>query len=306
MVYMLAALIKRHGARLVLPALLVTLWLLPARVWSPVGEDPFAAARQANLIRDAIARSIHPGDDVFLSTADKDVRRAVEAAGAAVHAFDPTAPQDFQIQLAGLLDNHCDRAGGQDIYLVWTDSPGRGAFELGPAVREFNFFFRFQAQLPYKGYNVYAVDKFLRLEPKAEMIARYCEAVDIAAGRDVVAILDPRAFTPWIGSVTTANVTWLAADPKRTTRLSDFAVDGLPPVSTYDAYWMGFQLMDFTWSYKNSDAEAYREVFSRPGVNDALLLIDKKTIIGLVARGFVRECDEDVAVGRYFRRVCIK
>ena len=306
MVYMLAALIKRHGARLVLPAMLLALWLLPARAWSTAMPDPAAAARSTDLIRQAAARSIRPGDDVFLSTADGDVRRAVEDAGAVVHTFDPAAPQDFQVQLAGMLDDHCGRGGGQDAYLIWTDSPGRGAYELGPAVRGLNFFFRFQALLPYEGYNVYAVDKILRLEPKPEMVARYCEAVDTAAGREVVAILDPRAFTPWIGSVTTGNVTWLAADPLRTTRLSDFTVDNMPPVSTYDAYWMGFQVMDFTWSYTNSDAGAFKEVFNQPGVKGALLLMDKDAVTGPVAGGYVRECEGDGSAGKYFRRVCTK
>ena len=302
MVYLLAALIKRHGARLVLPALLLTLWLLPARVWSPAGADPSAASRQADLIRDEVARSIRPGDDVFLSTADGDVRRAVDAAGAFVHPFDPAAGPAFTAELVNVLDTYCARADYPAAYLVWT---GDAADMAGPA-RDVNVYFRFEAVLPYEGYNVYAVANIVRLRPKTEMVARYCEAVDTAAGREVVAILDPRAFTPWIGSVTTGNVTWLAADPLRTTRLSDFTVDNMPPVSTYDAYWMGFQVMDFTWPYTNSDAEAYKEVFSRPGVKDALLLMDVGAFTGPVAQGYVRECEGHDSAGKYFGRVCIK
>lgn len=303
MVYMLAALIKRHGARLVLPALLLTLWLLPARVWSLAGADPSAASRQADLIREEVARSIRPGDDVFLSTADGDVRRAVDAAGAAVHLFDPADAPAFTAELVNVLDTHCARADYPAAYLVWT---GDAADMAGPA-RDVNVYFRFEAVLPYEGYNVYAVANIVRLRPKTEMVARYCEAVETAAGRETVAILDPEVFTPWIGSVTTGNVTWLAAEPERVFRLSDFTVDNMPPVAAYDAYWMGITEEGFTWPFRNRDAEAYRDVFARPGAEDALLLMDKDAVIGPVAQGYVRECDdEDDFAGKYFRRVCIK
>lgn len=301
------AFLQRHAGWMVLPVMLVILWLLLGRTASPAQVDPSVASRQVDLIRQAASQTIHPGDTVLLSTVEADVRRAVDATGASVRAFDPAAPADFQTQLAGLLDGYCAANGNPvNAYFIWTDSPGRSAFELGPAVRGLNFFFTFQTLLPYKGYNVYAVDKILRLEPKTMVTTRYCEALNMANGRDVVAILDPRMFTPWIGSVRTANVTWLAADPRRTMRLSGFTIDGLPPLSTYDAHWMGITEAGFTWTFKNRDAEAYREVFSRPGVKDTLLLIDKGAVIGTVAAGFVRECDGDAAQGQYFRRICLK
>ena len=300
MVYLLAVLIKRHAGRLVLPALLLTLWLLPAWMTSPAGPDEAAAARQPELIRRVAAQSIRPGDDVFLSTMYGGVRRAVEDTGASVHVFDTAAA--FPAQLVNVLDAYCARAAYPDAYLVWT---GDAAAMAGPA-RDVNVYFRFEALLPYEGYNVYAVDKIVRLRPKAEMIARYCEAVEIAAGRDVVAILEPGAFTPWIGSVTTGQVTLLAADPVRTSRLSDFTVVNMPPVAAYDAHWMGITEEGFTWSFKNRDAEAYREVFTRPGVKDALLLIDKGAVIGPVAERYIRECDDNLNGGVFFRRLCLK
>lgn len=301
MVYMLAALIKRHGARLVLPALLLTLWLMPARAWSTAMPHPAAAARSMGLIRQATARTIRPGDDVFLSTADEDVRRAVDAAGAAVHLFDPADAPAFTAELVTVLDTHCARADYPAAYLVWTND---AADMAGPA-RDVNVYFRFETLLPYEGYNVYAVANIVRLRPKTEMVARYCEARKLAAGREVVAILDPRAFTPWIGSVTTGNVTWLAAEPERVFRLSAFTVDNMPPVAAYDAYWMGITEEGFTWPFRNRDAEAYRDVFARPGAEDALLLMDEDAVTGPVAAGYVRECDdEDDLAGKYFRRVC--
>ncbi len=303
MVYMLAALIKRHGVRLVLPALLLALWLLPARAWSTVKPDPAAAARSTDLIRQAAARTIRPGDDVFLSTVDGDVRRAVDAAGAAVHAFDPAGEPAFPAELVTVLDRYCARADYPDAYLVWT---GDAAAMAGPA-RDVNVYFRFGALLPYEGYNVYAMANIVRLRPKSDMIARYCEAVDMAAGREVVAILDPGAFTPWIGSVTTGNVTWLAAEPERVFKLSAFTVDNMPPVAAYDAHWMGITEEGFIWPFRNRDAEAYKDVFNRPGAEDALLLMDKDAVTGPVAEGYVRECEgDDSEAGEYFQRVCIK
>lgn len=300
MVYLLALFIKRHAGRLVLPALLLTLWLLPAWAWSTAGPALAAAARQPELIRRAAAQSIRPGDDVFLSTGDAEVRRVVEDSGAAVHGFD--TPAAFPAQLVTVLDAYCARAAYPDAYLVWT---GDAAAMAAPA-RDVNEYFRFEALLPYKGYNVYAVDKIVRLRPKTEMIARYCEAMDMAGGRDVVVLLEPETFSPWIGSVTTGQVTWLAADPVRTFRLSDFTVVNMPPVAAYDAHWMGITEEGFTWTFKNRDAEAYREVFTRPGAEDALLLMDKGAVIGPVAAGYVMECDDRGAVGQYFRKVCLK
>lgn len=300
MVYLLAVLIKRHAGRLVLPALLLTLWLLPAWVWSTAEPDPTAAARQPELIRRAAAQSIRPGDDVFLSTGDAEVRRAVEDTGAAVHMFDTAA--EFPAQLVTVLDAYCARAAYPDAYLVWTG----GAAAMAAPARDVNVYFRFEALLPYEGFNVYAVDKIVRLRPKTEMIARYCEAVDLAGGRDVVAILEPEAFTPWIGSVTAGQVTLMAAHPVRTFRLSDFTVVNMPPVAAYDAHWMGITEEGFTWPFKNRDAEAYREVFTHPGAKDALLLVDKGAVIGPVAEGYVRECDDNLNGGVFFRRLCLK
>jgi hypothetical protein len=292
---------------MVLPVMLLILWLLLNSAAPPARADPSAIARQADLIRQAAASAIHPGDTVLLSTGDDAVRQSVDSTGASIRVFDPAAPVDVQTDLSTLVDGYCTSHGSHDAYLIWTDDPGRGAFEMGSAMRGLNFFFKFQTLLPYKGYNVYAVDKFLRLEPKTAVIARYCEALNLATGRDVVAILGPRAFSPWIGMVRTAKVTWLAADPLRTMVLSDFTVGGLPPFSTYDAYWLGITESGFTWSFMHRDTEAYREVFSQPGVTDALLLMDKEAVIGLVAAGFVSECGvTDALEGAYFRRVCLK
>ncbi len=294
---------SRHIGRMVLPVIILLLWLMTDSASPSVGVDPSVVQRTSDLIQQATAQSIQPGDNVLFSTPDDSIHRSLNTTGAILREIDLKSPDAFQTELTALLDGYCSGTmTSTAAYLIWTEN----AFTLGPAMRGVNFFFNFQAVLPYKGYNVYAVDKFLRLKPKTDVIGRYCEARKTAVGRDVVVILEPRAFSPWIGSVRMANITWLASDPLRVMLLSDFTVDGMPPVSTYDAYWLGFDTVGFPWSYKNSDAVAYREVFSHPGVKDSLLLMDKGAVIGPVAGGYVRECEVDDSERKYFRRVCAK
>jgi hypothetical protein len=296
--------LRNKAARFVLPAVLLVLYLYLRVLISSAQSDPSAAAHEVNGIR-AAAAVIKPDDVVLLSTGSAAVQQVMEQTGASVKAIDATNWPGFETDLVHVLDGYCGQAAAPSIYYVWTEDTPGGALELGKAARAVNFFFQFQALLPYEGYNAYAVDKILRLEPKWEAIARYCDALALAGGRDVVAILSPGDFSPWIGSMRVGRVTWLASDPTRTMTLSDFTVENLPPVTAYDANWMGITESGFTWTYNNSDAEAYREVFSRPGVKDTLLLAGNAAVIGPVTEGYVRECDGNFFGGLFLRRICL-
>jgi hypothetical protein len=179
---------------------------------------------------------------------------------------------------------------------------------LGSVARALNFLFAFEAVLPYRGADALAIDKFLRLQPKESVFQSYCEAAELAGDRPVLVILDSDAFSPWIGSVVTGRVTWLAASPERHMVESQFAVAGMPPLLTYDVFWLSQVPYFGRWEFPNQDKAAYELAVANSRARDSLVLVDREAMLGTIARSHLAECrgGEPLLKSRLFRQMCFK
>ncbi|RPJ75885.1 MAG: hypothetical protein EHM20_08240 [Alphaproteobacteria bacterium] len=267
--------------------------------------------RPVEAIRREAKSIIKPGDVVFLSTQNKIIQQTIDQSGASVHKFDSTDETGFNAALQQVLDEYCNQDQKQDkpaIYFIWSNDNKLSAMELSQAARGLNFFFSFQAVLPYKGSDAFAIDKFLRLQPKENIIRRYCEVKRLAGTRQVLLTIDASEFSPWIGSVVTGNITWLANDPIRKMTNSDYAVKDMPPLVTFDVYWMSQLYSNFYWSFENQDLAAYDLAVGQAKAENYLVLVDRHAKLGITALRYLKECDHDQSIpqSQLFRQICIK
>jgi hypothetical protein len=137
---------------------------------------------------------------------------------------------------------------------------------------------------------------------------RYCEALRVAGDAPVIVILDAGRFSPWIGSVVTGPITWLASGPERKMSTSDFAVNGMPPLVTYDVYWMG-QLQGVpSWTFSNQDMAAYEQVVQAGSANGSVVLVDQDARLGATALRYLRDCrpEETSLRSSLFHQMCFQ
>jgi hypothetical protein len=292
--------------------LFVILWqtLQIATTRSLLGEE-HTADRQINVISEVSKRIIKSGDIVFLSTKSAVIGTELDNLGASVNRFNSNDATGFDTQLILVLDRFCNL--DQEMmppvtYFVWTVDSQQTIMELSNAARGLNFYFYFQALLPYKGSNAFAIDKVLRLQPKENLIHRYCEAKKIAESKPVLMVIDGKEFSPWIGSVKTGQITWLSSNPIRQMQNSDYVVIDMPPLATYDVYWMGQIYSKPYWSFENQDTEAYEKAVELIKAQNGIVLVDRQAELVVPAKNFITECDnaQSLLQSQLFRQMCLK
>jgi len=303
--------LEPHAGLIVLFALLIVLWQALQAAASFEPDAAYAERRAADAIRQASREILHPGDRVFLSSQNSPVRQALQELRANVYLIDPPDANGVETPLLQVLDDYCQRDEAQEeqaAYWIWTMDNPRTLMLLGQAARALNFFFGFQAVLPYRGSEAFAIDKLLRLQPKDDIISSYCEAGRVAATGPVLVVLDADRFSPWIGSMATGRITWLASGPEREMAASDFAVQDMPPLLTYDVYWMGQVPLFPSWVFTNQDMAAYDRTAQMSKVQAGVVLVDRKAELGITALRYLRECrlEEASLESSLFRQMCFK
>lgn len=290
--------------------LLVILWQ-SLQVASSINIDGEAeTSREIDAIRRASPDIIKPGDIVILTSENPQIRKDIDLLGASIHQFIPTDTNGFQLELTDVLQSYCnsDKDPSEPVYFIWTQDNKQSAMELSNAVRDLNFFFSFQALLPYEGSSAFAIDKLLRLHPKENMIQRYCEVSALSGNNRVMVVIDANDFSPWIGSVNIGRITWLASNPTRKIEKSDFSVEDMPPLIGYDVYWLGVLDNGFVWTYENQDTNAYNQAVDQIKSQNGIVLMDRKATLSDLAGRFVKECDKETVLleSQLFRQMCLK
>jgi hypothetical protein len=302
---------KEKFAGLIILALLVILWqsLRFASSYSPYPE--YAKNRHLEAVRQVSPSILKPGDNVFLSTQNSSIQEAIARSGANVYKFDSKDTAGFDAALLKVLDERCRLDPGQaqsGAYFIWTKDNELAAMDLSHAARNLNFFYFFQAVLPYRGADAFAIDDILRLQPKEGLIDRYCEARRLGVNKQVLMIIDTNDFSPWIGSVKTGPVTWLASDPTRNMAVSDFAVKDLPPLLTYDVYWMGQLSFIPYWTFTHQDRAAYEEAVKQAKSQGSVVLVDKGLKLGASTQTFLEQCasGQPPVKSKILRQMCLR
>jgi len=250
-------------------------------------------SKQSYLVLEKAQTILKPGDNVILSTGNNSFQDKLEKNDINVYSFDAKNKDDFDHQLLQILDHQCvssTQFQSPNAYFIWTQDNKNSIMNLGPAAREMNFYFTFQAVFPYQGSDVFIIDKVLRLFPKEKILNRYCEAKRLIENNQAVIIIDKNDFSPWIGSINTSSITWLANNPIRQMKNSDFAVINMPPMITYDVFWMGQLYSEPSWSFKNQDHEAYGKAIENIKKAGGIILKDKGLPLGSVASQYLNEC----------------
>ena len=300
--------------RLAVLSMLATVALLWESAQAAAAVDPqqeAATTRAVEAIRRAAREIVKAHDDVFVSTPDPEIRQTLGQLGATIHELDSSNAMVTGgplYQVLGTLCQGSHEAAGRAIYWVWTRKNDRSAVQLAPAARSLNYFFAFRAVMALEGDGAFAIDKLLKLEPKASMIRDYCEITRLSNARPAVVVLSSERFSPWIGAVVTGPITWLASSPKREMEVADFAVRDMPPLLTYDVYWMG-QVPPFSsWTFANQDMAAYEEAVRGGKSADSLVLVDRGAKLGPAAMRFLKDCpvDEAPIQSSQFRQMCFK
>jgi len=303
--------IKNNLGRIAFFTLLVFLWQSLQIASSIILNGEAATTRVVDAIRQVSPDIIRSGDIVLLSTQNALVQNDIDRLGALTYKFNPKDNDGFQIVLAEVLQSYCNLGKGQNkplIYFIWTQDNKQTAMELSSAVRTMNFFFTFQALLPYEGSSAFAIDKMLRLLPKEKMIKRFCEATELTGNNQVVLVLNENEFSPWIGSVNIGRITWLSGDPDRKMFTSDFIVKDMPPLIGYDVYWLEALNKGFSWSFVNQDTEAYEKAVKHLKTQNGIVLVDSEIELGSTATRFIKECDRNQVLveSQLFHQMCLK
>ncbi len=89
---------------------------------------------------------------------------------------------------------------------------------------------------------------------------------------------------------------------------SEFAVQDMPPLLTYDVYWMGQVPMVPRWTFENQDMAAYERAFQIGKAYDGVVLVDQKASLGDTALRFLRKCrpDETWIESSLFQQMCFQ
>jgi hypothetical protein len=273
--------------------------------------DNYSTMRQFGSIEEAAKDILKPDDIVFLSSKNEYVRNAVSQTGASEYKFDSIDSNGFETALLQVLNKYCTAGTVLDksnTYFIWTMDNKQTTMEMSKAARGLNFFFTFQALLPYQGSDAFAIDKILRLQPKVNMIRRYCEANKLSGTKSVLLIVDAKDFSPWIGSVVTGHITWLASDPTRTFSNSNYIVKDMPPLVTYDVYWLGQLYSNPSWSFENQDNAAYKLSVEQINTRNSVVFVDRQTGLGSIALRYLKECpiEQSSLASDLFRQLCFK
>ena len=302
---------KNNISQFTLLVLFIFLWQTLQISSSTIFNDEDAKNRQIDVIRKVSPSIIKAGDEVILSTHNVYIRKDINQLGASLYEFDSIDPIGFENKLIQILDKYCKNNQEKDnpaYYFIWTKDNNSTTMELSKATRSLNFFFVFQALLPYQGSEAFAIDKILRLQPKENMIRRYCEANKFSGINQGLLIIDANEFSPWIGSVEIGKFTWLANDPTRKMTNSDYSVIDMPPLVTYDVFWLGVLYTPNYWTFENQDTEAYEQVVNQIKGQNGIVLMDRKAALGITSTRFVKECDREKVLleSQLFRQMCLK
>jgi hypothetical protein len=303
--------LKNNIGKFTILALFIILWQTLQISASSSLDEEYSKNRHIDVIRQVSQSIIKPGDIVFLSSHNALIQQAVDRLGASVFKFDSIDAIGFEAVLIQVLDKYCDLDQEQDkpaIYFIWTLDNKQTIMELSNAARGLNFLFGFQALLPYKGSDVFVIDNILGLQPKKNIIHRYCEANKLSGTRQVLLVVDANEFSPWIGSVITGRITWLASDPARNMINSDFAVKDRPPLVSYDVYWSKQLNSNLFWTFENQDMAAYELSVEQAKTQNSLVLVDRQAKLGITALRYLKECDNEQSTieSELFHQVCIK
>lgn len=273
--------------------------------------DDDAKNRQINTIIQISKSQLRQGNIVFLSTRNSSVSQNITHLEKSIYPFEAKDVPGFETQLTKVLNSHCSL--GQDqvapvYYFIWTQDTSQTTMDLSSAVRDLNFFFTFQTIMPYEGDSAYAIDKILRLLPKEEIINRYCEVNRISGNETAMVVMEADHFSPWIGSVNTGRIIWLASDPVRTSTTSNFVVKDMPPMISFDVFWMSRFKNGFTWTFMNQDTAAYRQDAQIIKDKNGIVLVDQNAKLGSPALNYLRDCDngKKLIVSQIFRQMCLK
>lgn len=250
---------------------LVLLILIVLETTSPKGRMPQATLSKDQFTSEllqAIRNSISRRTVVYFASDEKVLLETLNDQGATVIPVDLTNIKDTEINLEKWLKQTCK--GDQQIlqearYLLWTTHAANNyPIGLGESGRIFALFSKYELAGSASG-------NFLRVILRGDVVKVYCEVMDIASNHDSIIIIPGSIFeqTNLIGSVRFGNTIWLPANEKRQLLWND----------TY-------------WSFQNQDSQAYRSIFN--DINNRLILVDKRAVLGDVASHFIAACPENV------------
>ncbi len=303
--------LKSNFGRILILVLFIIIWQILQFSASSQLDEESSKNRATGAIRQASQNIIKSDDIVFISSHNASILQDVEQIGVSFYEFDSGDTNGFNTALLEVLDKYCSTnwaQGNHDAYFIWTMDNNQTTMDLSNAARGLNFFFTFQAVLPYEGSNAYAIDKFLRLQPKENIIQRYCEAKRLTITTPVILIIDANEFSPWIGSVISGRVTWLANDPIRKMTNSDYTIINMPPLRTYDVYWLAQLYSNPTWSFENQDMAAYELAVKQGKTQSSIVLVDREARLGITASRYLQKCDNKKTQfeSKLFRQMCLK
>jgi hypothetical protein len=302
--------IKNNIGKISFLVLFVILWQTLQTASTTSIENEYLKNRQIEVLSLVSSEIFKPGDRVFLSTQNSTLQKVINGLGNSVYYFDANDAARSETELIKVMDTYCSMGKEQEnpaTFFIWTQDTSQTAMELSSTVRKLNFFYSFQAVLPYEGSSAYAIDKVLRLIPKQNIINRYCEATKLSGYEQIIYIIDSNEFSPWIGSMKTGRITWLASEPTRKMKISDFVVKDMPPLLGYDVYWVGTLEKGYSWTFENQDMAAFDQTVKLAKKQNSIFLIDRNTVFGNTAQRFFTECNGVSLVdSKLFRQICMK
>jgi hypothetical protein len=306
----LARWIHANAAALMMLAVSGVFWLTTMVGASYDPEAHTDSQRTDAALVQASRDVLQPGDIVVDSTRIAPMARILSELGVRVSTLNPNLAGTAQTAVTELLRRQCGPETDQAdtaTYWIWNEDAWTAADTLGPAARPLNFMFAFQAVLRYEGDAAFAIDKFLQLVPRERVILDYCEAMRLVPEGNVIVLVSPDEFAPWIGPVTTGSITWLASESHRTLREADLAAIDMPPLIGLDAYWVQVSYSP-SWSFTRQERAAYAAIAQKARMQGYPVLLTHGAQLGATAASFFRECrpDETRLNSDRFRELCFR
>jgi hypothetical protein len=296
--------LKNQLGLLVLLVSLGLFWFAMQMAGESVPDTVYSQQKQVEVLKLAVASIVKPGDSVFLSSEDANLKQELEKDGVNIYSFSPKNNVEFEVKLLSWLDQYCQPgqiSGEAKNYFVWTDDTAGTVQALGNSVRGLNFFSSFEAVIPYHVIQSMVIDKIILLQPRTSLIQRYCELKALTTERPVMVIINVSEFPPLLGSFRSGQIVWLASNETRVMKRTDYEVKNLP--SQLFTWSTNFAEQ---WSFTNQETDAYLAAIREIKTDDGLFLVDKNTPLGDVPSMFFKICRPAQIATDSFHQLCLK
>lgn len=285
---------------------LCVLWAAMQAAAKAVPGTVYGKQQQVEAVRQALSQSIKPGDEIFLASQATIIRQELESLGASIYSFTPQDQTGFETLLLKWLDRSCQHDGtlsGSKSYFVWTDDRAGTVASLGNAVRALNFFFSFEAVVPYQGSGILTSDKILLLLPREPLVHRYCEVKKLVANRPVLVVVDVNEFPPLLGSFRSGNIIWLASNESRVMHRADYEVKNLSVGQQFILWSPNFA---DSWSFPEQETTAFESAIAEIIKQNGVILVDQDTSLGTVASKYLMKCttEQPLLQNSSFKQMC--